>query len=123
VLACVTRHWLRDEEWLNLYGWWPNGGKPPVLVFSVAGFDDLDAEGSETDRAITNAMVAGLAGFYGDMGTHERGPKDCPMWFNESRTYDQIVDAQKFDAVCRRKLSPRLGPKLRALEQLLTAFA
>ena len=57
------------------------------------------------------------------MGTHERGPKDCPMWFNESRTYDQIVDAQKFDAVCRRKLSPRLGPKLRALEQLLTAFA
>jgi hypothetical protein len=123
VLACVTRHWLRDEEWLNLYGWWPNGGKPPVLVFSVAGFDELAAEGRETDRAIANAMVAGLAGLYADMGTHERGPMDCPMWFNESRTYDQIVGAQKFDAACRRKLGRRLGPKLRALEQLLTAFA
>ena len=23
VLACITRHWLRDDETLNLYGWWP----------------------------------------------------------------------------------------------------
>ena len=123
ILACITRHWLRGEEWLNIHGWWPNGGKPPVLIFSIAGMDELGSEGSETDHAIANAMVAGLAGFYGDMATHRRGPKDCPMCFNESRTVDQIVSAQKFDAVCRRKLGQKLGRKLRALEELLTVFA
>ena len=45
------------------------------------------------------------------------------MCFNESRTVDQIVSAQKFDAVCRRKLGQKLGRKLRALEELLTVFA
>ena len=48
VLACITRHWLRDDEWLNIHGWWPNGGKPPVLIFSIAGLDELGSEGSET---------------------------------------------------------------------------
>jgi hypothetical protein len=24
-LVCVTRHWMRDDNWLNLYGWWPDG--------------------------------------------------------------------------------------------------
>ena len=85
--------------------------------------DELGSEGSETDHAIANAMVAGLAGFYGDMATHRRGPKDCPMCFNESRTVEQIVGAQKFDAVCRRQLGQKLGRKLRALEELLTVFA
>ena len=72
LLACVTRHWLRDNDWLYLYGWWPDGGKPPVMIFSIAGFDDLEPEGPETDRAIANAMVSGLAGFFGDIGTHSK---------------------------------------------------
>ena len=45
------------------------------------------------------------------------------MWFNESRTVERIVGAQKFDAVCRRQLGQKLGRKLRALEELLTVFA
>jgi hypothetical protein len=61
VLACVTRHWLRDDDLLNIYGWWPAGKKPPIIIFSVAGFDEMAAEGPTTDHALANATVAGLA--------------------------------------------------------------
>jgi CHAT domain len=118
VLACGTRHWMRDNNWLNLYGWWPAGRKPPIIIFSIAGFDELKPEGPETDRAIANAMVTGLAGFYGDIDSHSRS-KDCPLWFNENRELDHLVNQQKFDATCRKKLKPKLGEKFGALEALL----
>ncbi|MEK6334698.1 MAG: CHAT domain-containing protein [Acidobacteriota bacterium] len=123
VLACVTRHWMRDDIWLNTYGWWPVDRKPPLIIFSIAGFEDLAAEGPETDRAIANATVTGLAGFYGNMDGHTRGPKDCPMWFNEARFFKHLVGQQRFDPKCRSKLKPKLGSKFGALEALLKAFA
>ena len=122
VLACVTRHWMRDDNWLNLYGWWPGGRKPPLIIFSIAGFEDLAPEGLETDRAIANATVTGLAGFYGDLDGHTRPPKDCPIWFNEGRDYKHLVGQQKFDASCRKTLKPKLGSKFAALEALLKTF-
>jgi len=122
ILVCVTRHWLRDNDWLYLYGWWPDDQKPPVLLFSVAGFDALTPEGTDTDRAIANAMVTGLAGFYGNVGTHSGGAQDCPLAFNQARDLKHLVGPQKFDAKCRQKLKGRLGAKLGALEALLTAF-
>jgi hypothetical protein len=122
VLACVTRHWMRDDDWLNIYGWWPDDGKPPIIIFSVAGFDELAPEGPKTDQAITNSMVAGLAGFYGDISTHTRGPKDCPLFFNQRRDFNHLVGRQKFDALCRKKLKAKLGSRFGALEVLLKAF-
>lgn len=79
VLACVTRHWLRDDDTLNLYGWWPEKGEAPVLIFSVAGFEGLAPEGAMTDRAIANVLVTGLAGYLAGIDAHSRGAKDCPM--------------------------------------------
>ena len=122
VLACVTRHWMRDDNWLNLYGWWPSGHKPPIIIFSIAGFEDLAPEGQETDRAVANGTVTALAGFYGDLEAHTRA-KDCPMWFNEKRDIKHLTGQQKFDATCRNKLKPKLGAKLGALEALLKAFS
>jgi hypothetical protein len=122
VLACVTRHWMRDDEWFNLYGWWPGGRMPPIIIYSVAGFEQMAPEGPDTDRALANALVAGLAGFYGDVDSHQRGAKDCPLAFNESRDFEQVVGRQKFDADCRKKLKPKLGAKLGALEALLKTF-
>jgi hypothetical protein len=122
VLACVTRHWMRDDNWLNLYGWWPDGRKPPIIIFSVAGFEKLQPEGPETDRAIANATVTGLAGFYGDLESHTRS-KDCPLWFNEGRRLEHLIGQQKFDASCRKKLKPKLGTKFDALEKLLRTFS
>jgi hypothetical protein len=79
-------------------------------------------EGPETNRAIANAMVSGLAGFYGDVDSHERGAKDCPMWFNEGREFKYVAGPLKFDSSCRKKLKSKLGEKLAALEALLKAF-
>ncbi len=121
ILACVTRHWMRDDNWLNLYGWWPSGTTPPIAIFSIAGFDDLPPEGIETDRAIANTIASVLAGFYGDVEAHA-GSKDCPMWFNKGRDYKYLVAQQKFDTSCRKKLRPKLGAKFDALEALLKTF-
>ena len=123
LLVCVTRHWLRDDNWLYLYGWWPDRQMPPVAFVSVAGFQELQAEGPETDRAIANALVTCLAGFYGDLGTHERGARNCPLSFNQSRDFAHIVGEQRFDAQCRRQLKARLGRKLAGLDALLEVFS
>ena len=121
VLACVTRHWMRDDNWFNLYGWWPGGRKPPIVIFSIAGFEELAAEGPETNRAIANTTVSVLAGFYGDVDAHTRS-KDCPLWFNESRDFKYLVGQQKFDARCRSILKRKLGSRFGALEALLKTF-
>ena len=121
ILACVTRHSLRDDDWLNLYGWWPADRKPPIIIFSIAGFENLPSEGPETDRAIANAAVAGLAGFYGNLYSHTRS-KQCPLWRNENRELKHLIGKQEFDATCRKKLKPALGKKFDALEELLKTF-
>ena len=121
ILACVTRHWMRDDEWENIYGWWPNNREPPILIQSVAGFDQLAPEGRETDRVIANEMVSSLAGFYGNLGSHARGSKECPLFFNQQREFEHIAARQRFDKDCRRKLKG-LGAKLDALDALLNVF-
>lgn len=121
VLACITRHWMCDDDDLNLYGWWTTKKKPPVIIFSAAGFD-LAAEGPETDRAIANVAVEGLAGFLGQMDAHDRGPKGCPLWYNEDRELSHLTGRQKFDSTCRNKLKRKIPKVLEALESILGAF-
>lgn len=122
LLACVTRHWLRDNDYYNLYGWWPSGQKPPVIIFSCAGLDELPAEGTETDKVIANVTVSGLAGFFGDIEAHKRGSKKCPMAFNSDRDYAHIIQRQKFDQKCRDTLRKNIPGELAALEALLDTF-
>jgi hypothetical protein len=121
VLACVTRHWLSDGKVQNLYGWWPDRKSPPIVIFSAAGFDELAPAGPETDRVIANAMVAGLAGFYGEADSHMRR-SNCPLYFNRDRDYAHIAGPQKFDAQCRKALTKILADKLPALDALLEIF-
>jgi hypothetical protein len=122
VLACVTRHWLRDNDTFKLYGWWPPRHQPPIVIFSCAGFTNMAAEGPTTDRAIANAMVSALGGYFGELELHQRGAKDCPFAFSPTRNLKHLTSAQTFDAACRRKLAERLPKELPALEALLTAF-
>ena len=122
LLACITSHWLRDDDTMNLYGWWPEGRNPPVGIFSSAGLD-LPAAGPETDRAIVNTMVTLLAGFFGDMSSHEKGAKSCPMAFNRERDLDHLTSVQKFDVACRNKMKKVMAQELPALEALLKSFS
>ncbi len=121
VLACITRHPMRDDEWVNIYGWWPNDRDPPILIQSVAGFDQLASAGPETDRVIANEMVGNLAGFYGNLNGHQAGSKKCPLFFNEEREFEHLVARKQFDKKCRDKLES-LGVRLDALETLLNVF-
>ncbi len=122
VLACVTRHWLRDDDEPDIYAWWSETGVPPVLIFSVAGFDDLPPEGPDTDRAVANVMVSGLAGYLSRMDTHKRGPNSCPMAANSNRSMKYVVGRQAFDPACRTKLRKSIPRELPACEALLKAF-
>ena len=122
LLACITRHPLRDDGRVNLFGWWPADRTPPVAVFSCAGVEDLEPEGANTDRAIANTIVSALAGFFGEFDPHSSGPKNCPLYFNRSRDVRHLIAPQKFDASCRRKLQQKLTKQLPALEALLTVF-
>ena len=122
LLACITRHWMRDESTLNLYGWWPVEHKPPVVVASFAGFEGLTVEGQATERAIANLMVSALAGFIGGIDAHVKGPKDCPMWHNPNRLLSHMTAPQRFDANCRNKLKKQHDSELDAFDALLKAF-
>lgn len=121
-LACITRHWLRDNDWLNVYAWWPERGGPPVLIFSFAGFEELQAEGLETDRALTHLLVSALTGFLSGFDAHDHGAKTCPMWRNEARDQKFLVNQQRFDSSCRVKLLASIPKELPALEALLKTF-
>ncbi|MEQ1831198.1 MAG: hypothetical protein ABL921_34950, partial [Pirellula sp.] len=115
-------HWLRDNNWFNLYGWWPANRKPPVVIFSYAGMDELASQGQDTDRAIANVMVTGLAGLLADMDSHDTGAKNCPLSFNEDREWTHLVGKQAFDRKCRGMLQKKIPNELNALEALLQAF-
>jgi hypothetical protein len=123
VLFCVTRHWMSDEETLNLFGWWPDSQKSKIVIFSCAGFDELPPEGRTTDRVIANVTAGALAAYLAGLDTHENGALDCPFDYNADRDFDRIAGPQKFDKSCRDKLIKKLGDeKVAAVEKLLKLF-
>ena len=87
----------------------------------MAGFNQLAPEGPETDRVIANGMVSTLAGFYGNLDSHAKGSKECPLFFNGQRNFEDVAARQRFDKDCRKKLKG-LGAKLDALDALLNVF-
>ncbi len=122
-LVCVTRHWMYGSGDRNIFAWWPdNDSDPGIMILSFAGFDELLAEGPLTDRAIANLLVTTLAGYLGDTGTHDRSPRNCPLYYNPKRNFEILTNAQAFDKTCRAKLSKKLGPAFVALESICKTF-
>jgi hypothetical protein len=122
MLACITRHWMRSDEYHNIYGWWPEDGGPPILIFSFAGFDELSSGGEDTERAIVNVTIAALAGYLGKHDSHDSGPKNCFMSRNASRNPQQLLKPLRFDPRCRATLLARIPAELKALEAISTAL-
>jgi hypothetical protein len=67
-------------------------------------------------------MVSTLAGYYGSLGSHPKGSKECPLFYDGHRDFEHIAARQRFDKDCRRKLRAADKNKLDALEALLDAF-
>ncbi|MCB1554579.1 MAG: hypothetical protein KDJ14_12290, partial [Xanthomonadales bacterium] len=121
VVVCVTRHWLRDDDTLNIYAWWPEPERPGVLILSSAGLDELPAEGALTDAFFANVIAASLGGYFGGLGTHARGPKSCPLWRNPARDLAPLQKPQTFDARCREALRQARPDLVEALDALAQA--
>ncbi len=121
MLICVSAHWMRNDNELNLFAAWP--GKVPITIFSCAGYE-LEPRGHTTDRAIANSLVSLIAGYRGELDSHDRNPKQCPMYYNGERNRDCVVGPLQFDAKCHAALTKKLSAdEVAALDAVLNAFA
>jgi hypothetical protein len=117
-IACVTRHPMRDGEGNAINAWWPWPGQPGVLIFSCAAFPQLEPEGAATEHVIANVLVGALAGFLGDVDTHDK-PRDCPLSHNVSLDFKRLTRPLAFHKKCRDQLAKTIPTELAALEALL----
>jgi hypothetical protein len=124
-LFCVTDKPImyKDDDGIhsNYECWWSDPGKENIIIFS-ASYPDLPRTGVGADHAIVNAVVQGLTGILADVGTHARGPKSCPLYFNEELDMDLVIAEQKFDKTCEGVLRRKIRGDLPALKALLAAF-
>ena len=126
-LGCITNWWMRDDKNVNIYGWWSGDRSVPILVLSTAGLA-LPAEGPVAGRALANEVVAGLAAqmlaYESSAGAiHERGPRDCPLFYNPERATLSVSGRLRFDARCKKRLVTALGrATMRAFDALLAAY-
>ena len=111
----------KNKRDFEAYGWWSDGDQPPVLIFSTDKLG-LETKGPATDRAIANVIVAGLAGYLLDTGSHSTSPQDCPNYYNPKRRLDIVTGRQKFCKVCLPKLS-KFPEEIKALNALLAVFS
>jgi len=134
-LLCVTNHWLRDGDWLYLFGWWSGKEDRRVLLFSTAGLT-LPSEGPGACRVVANSITQGLASQMTEergaaCAIHADGSENCPFFFNGARDSAIVSSRETFDASCRTHLKKHLPKTLRgftgaeilkAFDQLLAAF-
>ena len=124
-VSAIINEWMacdigtKNEDY-EIYGWWPAVNKPPVLIFSTKGLE-LAPKGPATERAIANVAVSGLAGYLLDLDSHQRGPEDCPNFYNPDRKLSVLTGQQKFCKPCLEKLR-KYPQELKALSALLRVF-
>ncbi|MDX1948488.1 MAG: CHAT domain-containing protein [Pirellulaceae bacterium] len=131
-LACITNRRMRDDDFLNLYGWWSDDPALRILIFSTHGLP-LDALGPSAGRAVANQLVQSLAAHLLESQTkrsvmHATGQESCPFYYNEEVNIDSIVGRNRFEPRCRKKLLAKLPAEidppatLAAFDALLAAF-
>ena len=103
VLACVTSHWMCDDDTLYLYGWWPPNQTPRVIAFSTAGFDEITPEGSSPIERSPTRWCRGWRD--SSAAGQPRTRQERLSARLQPRAVDEYVAGRlKFDPGCRRKL-------------------
>ncbi len=121
-LVCITSWPMVGEDDAELlftvYGWWDETRKLPIISLSTAGLP-LAPRGAETHRALADLLVTTLAGVFGQMDSHDRGPDDCPLFPNPQRDIAHIRGHQRFDSECLKRLGKSAPDELPALKARL----
>jgi hypothetical protein len=120
-LFCITSFRLGDDGSRDLYLWDEElpGETRRLAILSLHGLlSRMDPPRLSLERMIANV----LAGVLSDVDEHRRGPRTCPLYFNEERSIASIAGPLAFDRSCRAKIRRQDAAVLKALESLLSAF-
>jgi hypothetical protein len=101
--------------------WWSDPGQENIIIFAAA-YENQPTQGPEADHLVANAVVQGLTGILADTGTHARGSKHCPLYWNDELDMSLDIGPQRFDKTCERTLKKKIPKDLPALKALLSAF-
>lgn len=121
-LICITGHPIVDEKGALVYEWYSTTFDIPVLMLSYAGIRDLKPSSVETERALSNGIVALLAAARAKLARHDIPPSTCPLYLGRKPDLAIFTAEQRFDAKCRKQLKQVIGKDLPALEALLRTF-
>ena len=130
--------WIFGVDW---WGHYTDDRAVEICNFTydqgITFFDNGDAYGNGRAEELfgkflktvdrSKIQVGGKFGydFYsdpGEVGSHKRGPKNCPLFMNKGLDVKHMTGPQTFDASCRKQVSGKLRKELPALEALLEVF-
>ncbi len=123
-LCCITDQYMMDSQWYNLYGWWDYAAaESAIIFFSMAGFE-LAGRPDVARQVLAKELATTVTHVRADLGTHRRGPKSCPFYFNEERNVELLKNAARFDRQCRREIREKLSAEeLAAVEAIYKKFS
>lgn len=110
-----------DEVNTGYTCWWSAPRQENIIIFAAA-YEKQPAPGPAADHLVANAIVQGLTGILADTGTHARGSKHCPLYWNEELDMSLDTGSQRFDKTCEKKLKKTIPKDLPALKALLSTF-
>ncbi|HEU4389016.1 MAG TPA: CHAT domain-containing protein [Blastocatellia bacterium] len=124
-LLCITSFRLGDDGYRDLYVWdiWDEDPAKTIAIISLAGLmTEIRKRGLSVARAVVNTVVGCLM----PLPSHSRGPKFCPLYFNNERDVQYIAGPLNLDKTCKAKARKpktlKRGVDVTALEKLLRAF-
>lgn len=124
-LFCIIDKRIMYEEdgtvFMNYNCWWSDPNQENIIIFAAA-YEKQPTQGTAADHLIANAVVQGLTGILADTGTHARGSKHCPLYWNDELDMSLDIGSQRFDKTCEKKLKKKIPKDLPALKALLAAF-
>jgi hypothetical protein len=124
-LFCIIDKPITYKEdgkvYMNYTCWWSDPGQENIIIFAAA-YENQPTHGSGADHLVANAVVQGLTGILADTGTHARGSKHCPLYWNDELDLSLDIGSQRFDKTCEGKLKKKIPNDLPALKALLSAF-
>ncbi|MBI5446836.1 MAG: CHAT domain-containing protein [Deltaproteobacteria bacterium] len=113
-LHCITSLPLRDDTTFDLYAW----DDGVVSIFSTADLlEQLEPPQLSVQRMLANVVI----GILTSLPEHHRGPKNCPLYYNDERDIRCIAGPLRLCAADRAKLKSD-PERLKAVEALLEVY-